>query len=108
MKNIMDILKVAKDAQANINKLQDELGAREVEAAVGGGVVIARANGKQELIGLTIKPEAVELGDLEMLQDMVLSAVNEAMRQSKALAAEEMNKIAGGLNIQDILGGLKG
>ncbi len=107
MKNFMDIIKAAKDAQSNIAQLQEELGARVVEAAVGGGVVVARANGKQELIGIQIKPEAVELGDMEMLQDMILSAVNEAMRKSKALAAEEMNKIAGGLNIQEILGNLK-
>ena len=106
MKNIMEILKVAKDAQSNIAQLQEELGARVVESVVGGGVVTARANGKQELISLEIKPEAVDMEDLEMLQDMVLSAVNEAIRKSKAMAAEEMNKIAGGLNIQEMLGGL--
>ena len=88
--------------QANIAKLQEELEAREYEASAGGGMVNVRANGKKELLSIEIKPEAVDPDDVEMLQDMIVAAVNEAMRKAEADSASSMSKLTGGLN----LGGL--
>ena len=85
-------------------KMQEEMEAKEYEATVGGGVVTASVNGKHEVVRLTIDPEAVDPEDVEMLQDLVVSAVNEAMRKADAEAAQSMSKLTGGLN----LGGLGG
>ena len=83
-------------------KMQQELQEKEYEAKAGGGVVIATVNGKHELKNLVIDPEAVDPDDVEMLQDMVMAAVNEAMRAADAEAANNMSRLTGGLN----LGGL--
>ena len=85
--------------QANIAKLQEELEAREYEASVGGGMVNVRANGKKELLSIEIKPEAVDPDDVEMLQDLVLAAVNEVLRKVEETSSAEMGKITGGLNL---------
>ena len=83
-------------------KMQQEQEAKTFSASAGGGVVCAVVNGKHELLELTIKPEAVDPDDVEMLQDMVLAAVNEALRTADAEAASNMSRLTGGLN----LGGL--
>ena len=83
-------------------KMQEEMEAKEYEATSGGGMVTARVNGKHELVSLTINPEAVDPDDVEMLQDMVVAAVNESMRKAEAEASQSMAKLTGGLN----LGGL--
>ena len=83
-------------------KMQQELQEKEYQAASGGGVVSATVNGKHELRALTIDPEAVDPDDVEMLQDMIVAAVNEAMRAADADAASTMQSLTGGLN----LGGL--
>jgi DNA-binding YbaB/EbfC family protein len=85
--------------QANMAKLQEELGSRTVESTAGGGVVKVVANGKQELVSIEIKPEAVDPEDVEMLQDLVLTAVNNALNQSRDMVSQEMSKLTGGLNI---------
>ena len=85
-----------------LRQMQEELEEREYEATAGGGVVTAKVNGKKELVALTIKPEAVDPDDVEMLQDMIVAAVNEAMRKAEADSASSMSKLTGGLN----LGGL--
>lgn len=100
--NMQQMLKQAQRMQANIAKLQEELEAREYEASAGGGMVNVRANGKKELLSIEIKPEAVDPDDVEMLQDMVVAAVNEAMRKAEADQSASMSKLTGGLN----LGGL--
>lgn len=100
--NMQQMLKQAQRMQANIAKLQEELEAREYEASAGGGMVNVRANGKKELLSIEIKPEAVDPDDVEMLQDMIVAAVNEAMRKAEADSASSMSKLTGGLN----LGGL--
>ena len=93
------MLKQAQRMQANIAKLQEELEAREYEASVGGGMVNVRANGKKELLSIEIKPEAVDPDDVEMLQDLVLAAVNEVLRKVEETSSAEMGKITGGLNL---------
>ncbi len=97
--NMQQMLKQVQKAQASITKLQEELEAREYEASAGGGMVTVRANGKKELLSLTIKPEAVDPDDVEMLQDMVLAAVNEVLRQVEETTSAEMGKLTGGLNL---------
>lgn len=96
------MMKQVQKIQADMMRLQEELGERTVEATVGGGVVTAVANGRQELLSIQIKPEAIDPDDVEMLQDLVLTAVNEALRQAREMVAEEMSKLTGGINIPGI------
>ncbi|MCJ0419837.1 YbaB/EbfC family nucleoid-associated protein, partial [Clostridioides difficile] len=72
---------------------------KEVEASVGGGAVTVKVNGKKEVIDITIKPEVVDPDDIEMLQDLVLSAVNQALRNIDDIQASQMSKVTGGMNI---------
>ncbi|GAV22125.1 YbaB/EbfC family nucleoid-associated protein [Carboxydothermus pertinax] len=99
MGNMQKMLKQVQKMQQDMAKLQEELSERTVEATSGGGMVKAVVNGKQELISLAINPEAVDPEDVEMLSDMIMAAVNEALRKSKEMVAEEMGKITGGLNL---------
>ena len=96
--------------QQKLLKMQQDMAAAQeaVEnasftASVGGGVVQATVSGKKELTALTVKPEAVDPEDVEMLQDLVISAVNEALRNVEAKTAEEMDKVTGGLNIPGLV-----
>ena len=98
----MNMIKQAQKMQQDMLKMQEELENKSYEATVGGGVVTASVNGKHEVLSLTIAPEAVDPEDVEMLQDMIVGAVNEAMRKADAEAAQNMSKLTGGLN----LGGL--
>ena len=84
-------------------KMQQEMETKEYEAAAGGGMVTAAVNGKHELLRLTIDPEAVDPEDVEMLQDMVIAAVNEAMRAAAADSSAAMGKLTGGLNLGGLL-----
>ncbi|MEW6726935.1 YbaB/EbfC family nucleoid-associated protein [Desulforudis sp. 1088] len=93
------MMKQVQKLQADMARMQEELGQRTVEAAAGGGAVKVAANGKQEIVSITISPEAVDPDDVEMLQDLVLAAVNEALRQSRDMAAQEMSKLTGGLSV---------
>ena len=85
--------------QEDMNAKQAEIEAREFVASVGGGVVEAKVNGKKEVISVNIKPEAVDPEDIEMLQDLVVSAVNEALRQAGDAMEQGMNQITGSLNL---------
>ena len=98
----MNMIKQAQKMQQDMLKMQEEMESKEYDATAGGGMVKAVVNGKHELLSLTINPEAVDPEDVEMLQDMVVAAVNEAMRKGEAEAAQNMSKLTGGLN----LGGL--
>ena len=98
----MNMIKQAQKMQQDMLKMQEELESKEYDATAGGGMVKAVVNGKLELLSLSIHPEAVDPEDVEMLQDMVVAAVNEAMRKAEAEAAQNMSKLTGGLN----LGGL--
>jgi len=94
-----DLMKQAKAMQERITSLQAEIGARTVEASAGGGMVTARVNGKLQVLSVTIDPEILRGDDREMLQDLVVAAVNEALRQAQAMMADEMSKLTGGLRI---------
>jgi DNA-binding YbaB/EbfC family protein len=94
---MQQMIKQAQRMQQQIGHVQEELEAREYEATSGGGMVTARMNGKKELLSLTIKPEAVDPDDVEMLQDLVIAAVNQVIRTLEETAASEMEKITGGL-----------
>lgn len=98
----MNMIKQAQKMQQDMLKMQEEMESKEYDATAGGGMVKAVVNGKHEVLSLTINPEAVDPEDVEMLQDMVVAAVNEAMRKAEAEAAQNMSKLTGGLN----LGGL--
>lgn len=97
--NMNKMMKQVQKMQADMAKMQEELGTRTVESTSGGGAVKVVANGKQEVVSITIKPEAVDPEDVEMLQDLILAAVNESLRQSQEMVAKEMGKLTGGLNI---------
>jgi len=101
--NMQKMMKQVQKMQADMAKLQEELATRTVESTAGGGVVKAVANGKQELVSIEIKPEAVDPEDVEMLQDLILTAVNGALKQSQEMVAKEMGKVTGGLNIPGLL-----
>ena len=96
------MMKQAQKMQQEMLRMQEEQENKTYSAAAGGGMVNAVVNGKHELVNLEIKPEAVDPEDVEMLQDMVIAAVNEAMRTADADAASNMSRLTGGLN----LGGL--
>ena len=100
--NQMQMMKQAQKMQENLMKMQEELQAKEYEATAGGGVITAVCGGNRELKSITIDPEAVDPEDVEMLQDMVIAAVNEALRAADTEASNSMSKFTGGLN----LGGL--
>jgi nucleoid-associated protein EbfC len=97
--NFGNIVKQAKKIQEQMAKLQEELALRTVEASAGGGMVTVVVNGRNELLSIRIERDVVNPEDLEMLQDLILAAVNEGMRKSQEMMATEMSKITGGLNI---------
>ncbi len=99
MGNMNSMIKQAQKMQEEMLKAQEELADKTVEASVGGGAVSAKVNGKKELIELTISPDAVDPEDIEMLQDMVMSAVNEALRKADEAATQSLSSITGGMKI---------
>ncbi len=99
-----NIMKQAQKFQAKIAELQEELGDKTVEASAGGGMVSVVANGRQEIISVHIDPEVVNPDDPEMLQDLVLAAVNDALNRAKSMVNEEMGKVTQGMNIPNIPG----
>jgi DNA-binding YbaB/EbfC family protein len=94
-----NLQRMAQQMQEQMLRVQTELAATVVEGSAGGGVVRAQATGKQELVSVTIDPSAVDPADVEMLQDLVLAAVNDALRASRELAEEKMGAVTGGLRI---------
>lgn len=92
-------MKQAQKIQTQMARMQEELAGRTVEASAGGGMIAVVANGKQEIVSVKIEPEVIDAGDREMLQDLVVAAVNEALRKAQEMVSEEMKKITGGLNI---------
>ncbi len=96
------IFEVIGEFQRNLESIKRELEEKRVSATAGGGVVTAEVNGKQELVSLKIDPEVLDSKDVEMLEGLIIAAVNEALRRSKELIKEEMTKLAGGLPLPDI------
>ncbi|OUM98565.1 MAG: nucleoid-associated protein [Firmicutes bacterium ZCTH02-B6] len=104
MMNMAKMMKQVQKMQQEMARVQEELGSKTVEGSAGGGMVTVVANGHQEIVSVRIDPQAVDPDDVEMLQDMVVAAVNEALRQARELAAQEMAKVTGGLNIPGLPG----
>lgn len=98
-KNSMNMMQQAQKMQQDMIAMQQELETREFSATAGGGMVTATVTGKHRLAALEIQPEAVDPDDVEMLQDMIIAAVNEAVRKAEDTAEEEMQKLTGGLNL---------
>ena len=99
MKGFGNMMKEAQKLQAQMAALQEEVGKKKVDATAGGGMVTVEANGKQELIAVKIDPEVVNKDDVQMLEDLVLAACNEALRKSRELVQQELGKLTGGLKI---------
>ena len=97
--NISDMMKQAQQFQEKMATIQEELGAKMVTGTAGGGMVTATVNGRGELIGLAIEEAIVNPDDVQMLQDLVVAAVNDGVRKATELGKGEMSKLTGGLNI---------
>ncbi len=106
MKGLGQLLKKAQQMQAELARIKEELGHRTVEASAGGGMVKVVANGRREVVSVSVDPEIVDPADLEMLQDLICAGVNEALRKVQSLEAEEMQKLTGGLGLPPNLTGL--
>jgi hypothetical protein len=99
MKDFQNMLKQAQEMQARLAKLQEELAEKTVEASAGGGMVTVVANGRQEILSVRIEKEVVSPDDIDLLQDLVRGAANEALSRSREMMAAEMAKITGGMNL---------
>ena len=99
MKGMGNMMKQAQKLQKQMVKMQEEVGEKTVESAVGGGMVKVVANGRQQVISIDIEREVVDPDDVEMLQDLVLAAVNDALAKSQEMMSGEMGKLTGGMNI---------
>lgn len=97
--NMNNMMKQVQKMQKQMEKMQEELQEKEVEASAGGGAVSVKVNGKKEILDITIKPEVVDPDDIEMLQDLILAATNEALRKAEEMTNSEMGKITGGMNV---------
>jgi len=100
--NMNNMLKQVQKMQKEMERVQAEIEAMEVESSAGGGAVTVKVNGKRELLGITIQPDVVDPEDVEMLQDLIVAAVNEAMRKAEEMASKEMSKVTGGMNLPGI------
>ena len=97
--NMNNMIRQAQKMQQDMMKAQEELESKTYEAGAGGGVVSATVSGRKELVSVAIDPEAVDPDDVEMLQDLIVAAVNEALRKANEDAASQMSKLTGGLNL---------
>jgi DNA-binding YbaB/EbfC family protein len=96
-------MKQAKKMQERMMELQEELATKSVEATAGGGMVSVTVNGKFEILSLKVEKEVVNPDDVEMLQDLIVAAVNEGIRKAQEMAASEMGKITGGMQIPGLM-----
>jgi len=94
-----NLVKQAQQMQQRIQKLQTEMADKTVEASVGGGAITVIANGKQEIVSITINKDVVNPDDVEMLQDLVLEGTNQALKKAAEMVSEAMGKVTGGMNI---------
>ncbi|MFD0674510.1 YbaB/EbfC family nucleoid-associated protein [Cohnella sp. GCM10027633] len=99
MNNMNQMMKQVKKMQEQMLKAQEELGSKTIEGTAGGGVVTVSVNGHKKVLGIAIKPEAVDPEDVEMLQDLVMTAVNDALAKAEELANKDMGKYTGGMKI---------
>ncbi len=103
MKGMGNMMKQAQKLQSKMLKMQEELASRTVETTAGGGMINVVANGRQQIISITIDKEVVDPEDVEMLQDLVLAAVNDALNKAQEMVASEMGKLTGGMNIPGLM-----
>jgi hypothetical protein len=101
-KMLGDLMKQAQKMQQEMGKIQEESKKKTVEASAGGGMVVATANGALEIVSIKIEKDVVNPEDIEMLQDLVLAAVNEALRQAQQMVSDDMGKVTGGMNLPDM------
>ncbi len=94
-----NLMKQANQMQAKMKKTQEEMATREFSGTSGGGAVTAKVNGDNKVLSMIINPEVIKSGDVEMLQDLITSAVNDALKTAKDESSKEMSKITGGMNI---------
>ncbi len=108
MKNlgIMGLLKQAQQVQEEISRIKQELAGMKVTATAGGGMVEVTANGKQRIVDIKIDPEVINLNDKEMLEDLIVAGINQALERSQELANEEISKVTGGI-LNNLPDGLK-
>ncbi len=99
MKGFGNLMKEAQKLQERLAAVQDEVAKRKVDATAGGGMVTVEANGKQEILSIKIDREVVNPDDIQMLEDLVMAACNEALRKSKDMVQQELSKLTGGLKI---------
>ncbi|WP_232698972.1 YbaB/EbfC family nucleoid-associated protein [Brevibacillus daliensis] len=99
MKNMQQMMKQVKKMQEDMAKAQEALKEKVVEGTAGGGAVVVKANGHKQIIDITIKEEVVDPEDIEMLQDLVLAATNDALKNVDELVGKEMGRFTGGMNI---------
>lgn len=97
--NMNEMLKQAQKMQENMAKAQEELAKREFEASAGGGAIKVKVNGRNEILSIELQPSIVDPDDIEMLQDLILAAVNEAIRTATEASSNEMGKLTGGMNL---------
>ena len=103
MKNMGKLMKQAQQMQEKMTKLQEEMADKTIEATAGGGMVKVVANGRQQVVSIQIEKEVVDPEDVEMLQDLVLAAVNDALGRAQEMVSEEMNKLTGGMNLPGMM-----
>jgi len=99
MKGMGQMMKQAQKLQSQMMKLQEELAEKTVESSSGGGMVTVVANGRQQIVSIQIENEVVDPDDVDMLQDLILAAVNDALAKAQEMVSSEMGKLTGGLNI---------
>ena len=97
--NMANLMKQAQAMQAQMAKLQEEAATKTVTGTAGGGMVSVSANGGMEIVSVVINPEAVKSGDVDMLQDLVLAAANDALKKARQMMADQMKSVTGGMNI---------
>jgi len=103
MKDMGNVMKQAQKLQAKMQRLQEEMAEKTIETTSGGGMVKVVASGKQQIISIQIEKEVVDPDDVEMLEDLILAAVNDALLKSQEMVTQEMSKLTGGLNIPGLM-----
>ena len=103
MKGMGNMMKQAQMLQTKMLKMQEELAQKTIESSAGGGMISVVANGRQQLVSITIDKEVVDPDDVEMLQDLILAAANDALNKAQEMVAGEMGKLTGGFNIPGLL-----
>ncbi|MBW2646674.1 MAG: YbaB/EbfC family nucleoid-associated protein, partial [Deltaproteobacteria bacterium] len=101
--NMGQMMKQAQQLQSKIFKIQEEMGEKTAEGSAGGGMVTVTANGKQEIVSVKIDPEVVTPDDVEMLEDLVTAAANDALKRAQQMVSEAIGKITGGMNIPGLM-----